>query len=382
MSSRRRFLAWLAASPALSAEPAPLDRALNVLDLEEAARQILPPAHFGYLATGTDDDATLRANREGYQKLYLRPRRLVDVSRTDPSVEVFGQKWPTPIGLAPVGNQKAFHALGEVAVARAARAKGVLPILSTATNTGIEDFIRELGRPSWYQLYTTDRWEVTERLVHRVEAAGVPVIAVTLDTKAGRRTETFERAKLLDKRECPVCHGTKPEDFFRRKPMFSGVDAVGLKTNTQAFDVKHLERLRKLVKVKLLVKGITIAEDARLCRELGLDGIVVSNHGGRAEESGRATIDGLPECLDAVGGALPVFLDGGIRRGTDVFKTLALGAKAVFIGRPYVWGLAGYGQPGVEKAIDLLKTEFDLVMRQCGTPTVAAITRAHVGTRG
>lgn len=351
------------------------------MDLEEAARRALPPAHYGYLATGTDDDATLRANRDGFQKLYLRPRRLVDVSETDTSVEVFGEKWLSPIGLAPVGNQKAFHALGETATARAAKAKNITAFLSTSATIGIEDFVREMGRPSWYQLYTSNRWEVTERLVRRVESAGVPVIAVTVDTQAGRRTETFERLKLQDKRECPVCHGTKPEDFFRRKPMYEGVDAVGLRTTSMAFDWKQLERLRKLVKVKLMVKGITIGEDARLCREVGLDGIVVSNHGARAEESGRATIEGLPECLDAIGGAMPVFLDGGIRRGTDVFKALALGAKAVFIGRPYVWGLAGYGQAGVEKAVDLLRAEFDLVMRQCGTPKVAAITRSHVGVR-
>jgi len=380
--ARRRFLAYLAASPLFAQEPiaGPLD-AINVMDFEAAARKSLPPAHFGYLATGVDDDATLRANREGFNRYYLRPRRLVDIRAVDLRTEIFGTTWESPIGLAPIGNQKAFHAQGEVLVARAAKAQRTLQILSTATTTSVEDIARELGRPPWYQLYSGSRWDVTESLVKRVEQAGCPVIALTVDTHAGRHTETLDRAKLLDKRECPVCHGTRPEDFYRRKPMYAGINVEGLKTTNPALTWNDIARLRKLLtSAKLLIKGIETREDAERCRQAGVDGLIVSNHGGRAEESGRGTIECLPEVIEAAAG-LPVFIDGGFRRGTDIFKALALGAKAVFIGRPYVWGLAAFGQPGVERTIDLLRAELELVMKQCGVTSLKQISPSAVGRR-
>jgi len=358
----------------------PLD-AINVMDFEAAARKALPPAHFGYLATGVDDDATLRANREGFNRYFLRPRRLVDIRTADLRTEIFGTTWESPIGLAPIGNQKAFHAQGEVLVARAAKAQRTLQILSTATNSSVEEIARELGRPPWYQLYSGSRWDVTESLVKRVEQAGCPVIALTVDTHAGRHTETLDRAKLLDKRECPVCHGTRPEDFYRRKPMYAGLNVEGLKTTNPALTWNDIARLRKfLTSAKLLIKGIETREDAERCREAGVDGLIVSNHGGRAEESGRGTIECLPEVIEGAAG-LPVFIDGGFRRGTDIFKALALGAKAVFIGRPYVWGLSAFGQPGVERVIDLLRAELELVMKQCGVTTVKQIAPTFVGRR-
>jgi isopentenyl diphosphate isomerase/L-lactate dehydrogenase-like FMN-dependent dehydrogenase len=381
MHSRAQFLRYLAASPLLAADPeitAP-DQALNLRDFEAPARKALPPAHWGYLATGVDDDATLRANEDGFRKLYLRPRRLVNVETADLSRNVFGHSWTQPFGLAPVGNQMAFHVDGEKAMARAARAQRTAAFLSTAANTGVEDIARELGAPPWYQLYTTNRWPVTERLVKRVEDAGCPVIAVTVDTQAGRRTETFERWRTLDKRDCTVCHGPNRGDFFRRKAMFTGIDTQGLTTTSRAFDWKQIDQLRKLTTRKLLVKGIGTAEDAALCVEHGLDGLIVSNHGGRAEESGRGTIDCLPEVIQAVNGRIPVFLDGGIRRGTDVLKALALGAHAVFIGRPYIWGLAAFGQAGVERVITLLRAELELAMKQNGVTSLDQITSRLVG---
>jgi 4-hydroxymandelate oxidase len=382
---RRRFLEFLAGSPLALAQSAGdgviagPDAAINVMDFEPAARKVLPPAHWGYLQTGVDDDATLKANREGYQRYYLRPRRLVDISKSDMSVTLFGVKWETPIGLCPIGNQMAFHPQAEVPVARAARKMRTLQILSTASNTAVEDVAKELGRPPWYQLYPTNRIAFTETLVKRVDAAGCPVLAWTVDTIAGRHTETFERLKLIDKRDCKTCHGDSPDEFYRRKPMFTGAARAGLKTQNPSLTWTHLERMRKWTSMKLLVKGIETGEDARLCVESGADGIIVSNHGARAEESGRGTIDCLPEVVEAVGGKVPVFLDGGIRRGTDIFKALALGAKAVFVGRPYIWGLAAFGQPGVERVIDILRVEFELVMKQCGVTSVEGISRKHIG---
>ncbi len=380
--NRRRFLAFLAGSPLLSGQQNAISsaaEAINIMDFEEAARKALPPAHFGYLATGVDDDVTLRANREGYNRIYLRPRRLVDITKADMRTELFGTVWDSPIGLAPVGNQKAFQADGELSVARAAKQKRTLQVLSTATNTSVEDVASELGRAPWYQLYPTSKWEVTERLVRRVEAAGCPVMALTIDTQAGRHTETLERAKLLDKRVCATCHGTRPEDFFIRKPMFAGINVDGLKTANATLSWEHVQRLKKMTSMKLLIKGIETHEDARLCYENGVDGLIVSNHGGRAEESGRGTIDCLPEIVDAVGARIPVLIDGGIRRGTDVFKALALGARAVFIGRPYIWGLAAFGQTGVERVIDILRVELELTMKQCGARWIREIGKSSVG---
>ena len=283
-SSRRRFLQFLAASPLWGAEEyviADAKEAINLLDFEAAARKALPPAHFGYLATGVEDDATLRANRAGFSRIQLRQRRLIDITRVDTGIELFGARHDLPVLLAPIGNQKAFHPEGEVPVARAARAKRFMQILSTATNTGVEQIASELGQPPWYQLYTTQRWPATERIVRRVEAAGSPVLAVTVDTQAGRITETFERSKRLDSRACVACHSKEPGAFYRRKPMYDGIDAVGLSTVDPAMTWEHVRRLKAMTKMKLLIKGIETREDAQLCVEHGVDGVIVSNHGGR-----------------------------------------------------------------------------------------------------
>jgi 4-hydroxymandelate oxidase len=382
--SRRRFLSFLAGSPLLlgqEAQNAIADpsQAINVMDFEEAARKALPPAHFGYMATGVDDDLTLKANREGFRRIHLRPRRLVDIRKADLRTQLFGATWDTPIVLAPVGNQKAFHNEGELPVARAAREKRMLQILSTATNSSVEEVSEIAGQPVWYQLYPTSRWEFTERIVRRAQAAGCPVLVLTVDTIAGRRTETFERSKRLDSRNCAACHGAKREDFYRRKPMFDGIDMAGTGINNPALTWEHIKRLKQLTSMKLLIKGIETREDAQVCIESGADGIIVSNHGGRAGESGRGAIDCLPEVVEAAAGRVPVLIDGGFRRGTDIFKALALGASAVGIGRPYIWGLAAFGQAGVERVLDLLRLELELVMKQCGTRSIAEISKASVG---
>jgi 4-hydroxymandelate oxidase len=200
-----------------------------------------------------------------------------------------------------------------------------------------------------------------------------------VDTQAGRRTETFERMRKLDSRDCKACHGTTRTEFYRRKAMFKGIDAADLSSSNTALSWKHIEALRKLTPGKLLIKGIETSEDTRVCLESGVDGILVSNHGGRAEESGRGTIDCLPEVVDAAGARVPVLIDGGFRRGSDVFKALALGARAVYIGRPYVWGLAAFGQTGVERVIQMLRSELELIMKQCGARSISEITPKHVG---
>jgi len=355
------------------------DQALNVFDFEAAAKQTLPPAHWGYMATGVDDDATLHANRTALSRLQIRPRRLIDVTRIDTTTEIFGVKWKTPIIISPVGSQRAFHPQGEIATAKAAASRGHLQLLSTVTTTSVEDVTAARGAPVWYQLYPTTKWEITSSMVKRAEAAGSPVLVLTVDLPAGRNTETLERFMLVDSRTCTDCHQPGLKGRLKRRPMFDGQDLTGLKdyyAPTLTWD--FVKRLKDSMKMKLVLKGIVTREDAALCVENGVDGIIVSNHGGRAEESGRSTIECLPEVVEAVGGRIPVLIDGGFRRGTDIFKALALGAKAVCVGRPYIWGLSAFGQPGVEKVLDILRIEFELIMKQAGVTSLDQIKRTYV----
>ena len=394
--SRRDFLRFLAASPLLASSPAVLQAlsqaslndvigspadALSVLDFEAAARKALPPAHWGYMTTGVDDDATLRANREGFAHYQIRPRRLVDVRKVDTTTELFGSTWGTPIVLAPVGGHKMFNPEGEIAVARAAKAKGHLQILSTVTTSSVEDVIAARGGPIWYQLYPTSSWDVRLKVVKRAEAAGCPVLVLTVDLSGGRNLETADRFKKLDTRRCESCHEPGPTAVYKRRPMFDGIDMKGVGVNDAALTWDDVKRLKDSMKMKLVVKGIETHEDAELCVKYGVDGIIVSNHGGRATETGRATIDILPEVVEAVGSRMPVLVDGGFRRGTDIFKALALGARAVAVGRPYIWGLSAFGQPGVEAVLDILRRELELIMRQSGVRSIREIGAAYVTSR-
>src|SRR6185295_17804721 len=292
------------------------------MDFEAAARLAVPPAHFGYLSTGVDDEATLHANREGFNRVQLRPRRPVDVTQASLRTEVFGTTLENPILIAPAASQRAFHPDGELGTARAARAKRNQMILSTASTCTVEEVTEAAGRPIWYQLYATSRWEVSQKLVRRAEAAGCPVLVLTVDLPVGRNTETLERLRRMDSRKCSLCHAAEPLAYFRRKPMFEGIDMTGITVNNPSMTWDFVRRLKEMTRMKLVVKGIVTREDAQLCREYGVDGIIVSNHGGRAEESARSTIDCLPEVLDGAGSKISVLIDGGFRRGTDVFKAL------------------------------------------------------------
>lgn len=355
------------------------EQALDLMDFEAVARKVLPPAHFGYLATGVDDDATVRANREGFSHLEIRARRLVDVSKIDTSVRLLGNTWTSPIVLSPVSAQKAFHHDGELATAKAARAKEHLMILSTAATTSVEDVIAARGAPVWQQLYTTDVWDVTRAMVKRAEAAGCPVLALTVDLQPRSNRETLERAKRVDKRECKMCHEPGFTGYLHQFPMFDHLDLSqihDLHKENMTWD--FVKRLRDATTMKLFIKGIVTREDAQLAVEHGVDGIIVSNHGGRGEDTLRSTIECLPEVVDACGGKIPVLIDGGFRRGTDVFKALALGASSICIGRPYNWGLAAFGQPGVEAVLAILRRELDGIMRQVGTTSVDKVTRAYI----
>jgi isopentenyl diphosphate isomerase/L-lactate dehydrogenase-like FMN-dependent dehydrogenase len=358
------------------------DQALDVFDFERVARAKLPPAHFGYLATGVDGDATLHANTAGFANYSLRVRRLVDIRNIDMSVKLFGTTSDSPIFLDPVGSQRAFHPDGELAVARAARSRKHLQILSTVTSTSVEDVTSARGAPIWYQLYPTDQWSVTQALVSRAKAAECPVLALTVDLQGGTNRVTLGHAIRRDTRDCTACHMSRPPRFFEdlpRKPMFRGLD-ISAVTDLTPIDMNwdFIKRLRDIWPRKLVVKGIVTRKDGELAVDHGLDGLVVSNHGGRGEDSGRASIDSLQEVVAGVGGRMPILVDGGFRRGSDIFKALALGATAVGIGRPYIWGLASFGQEGVEKVLDILRSELLFVMRQAGTRSIAEINPSYV----
>jgi len=408
-TSRRRFMQFLAGSPLFAAatgsalaqtllpgsrlpDPlmwAPLDagklikdpkQAINVFDFEPVMRQNVPPAHFGYMASGIDDEVTLRANRQDFLKFQLRPRRLVDVSKVDMSADILGVKYSSPIIVAPVGGQRSFHAEGEIATAKGAKAGNHLMILSTATTSSVEDVTAARGAPVWYQLYATNKWEVAKAFVTRAEKAGCPVVAVTVDRSGGRNQETLFRLQRTDTRDCSGCHDRSSlQANLKRRSMYQGVDVAGL-TNTQSSNMTwdFLKRLRDTTRMKIVLKGILAHEDARLAVERGMDGIIVSNHGARSEDSGRSTIDALPEILEAVGGRMPVLVDSGFRRGTDIVKALAMGAQAVCVGRPYIWGLGAFGQPGVERVLELLRIELHAIMQQVGAPSLKHLTPAMV----
>lgn len=388
------FRGWLEAFQQSDGVISSPEEALDVFDFEPAARKALPPAHFGYLATGVDDDGTLRANREGYSRMQIRPRRLVDVEKIDMSARLFGTTWSSPLVICPIGSEKAFHSEGVVAVARAARAKDHLQILSSVTTSSVEDVIAARGGPVWQQLYPTNVWEVSRAIVKRAEAAGCPAIALTVDLQEGSNRETLFRAQRVDKRACSACHSSSYTGFARgkpgvnsggfaqwaaRKPLFDGLDiskVTAIAPDNMNWD--FLKRLRDTVTVKLVLKGIVTREDAQLAVEHGVDGLIVSNHGGRAEETLRPTIESLPEVLEGAAGKIPVIVDGGVRRGTDIFKALALGATAVGVGRPPMWGLAAFGQAGVEAVLEILRRELRTIMRQAGTTSIDKITKAYV----
>jgi len=387
LASRRAFLRFLTSSPALYAAgpvlgqslsdlyaPQLISRAsdaINVFDFHEVARQALMPGHYTYMALGTDDGGTVRANREGFEKFQLRMRRLTDVRNVDTSIELFGERNPLPILIAPCGAQKAFHPEGELAVARAAKTRDVEQILATVSSNSVEEVNAARGRPVWFQLYPSLEWQPTRKRVKRAEADGCPVLVLTVDLPASNR-EALARHRRPSNPDCIACHESEAS-VLQRLPMLEGVAP-----SLSFMDWDFVDRLKDSTSMKLLLKGIVTAEDASLAMEHGVDGVIVSNHGGRAEDSGRSTIESLSEVVNAVDGRMPVIVDSGFRRGTDIFKALALGADAIAIGRPYLWGLVSFGQEGVETVLDLLKRELEIVMMQAGATDIGQISRSSV----
>jgi len=348
--------------------------ALDVFDFEAVAKEKLSIAHYGYLRTGVEDNATLRANHDEIKKIKIRVRRLMDVSKINMTTKLFGKKWETPIVLAPVSSLRAFHSDGEIGTARAAKNKNHLMILSNYASTSIEEVADARRAPVWFQLYPADKWDVTMAMLIRAEAAKSPVVVVTVNSQKGSNRETIKRSKQIDDSLCFQCHH---EALICKtgKPIRDEFDYEGI---APKFTWDYIRKLKNATSMKVVLKGIVTLEDARLSVENGVDGVIVSNHGGREEESRRATIDCLPEVVEGVDEKIPVLIDGGFRRGTDIFKALAMGATAVCIGRPYAWGLAAFGQEGVESTLDILRAELTNIMKQAGTPSINKINKNFI----
>lgn len=400
--ARRRFLKFLASSPLLGLTSAgrllaeeSLDtirlpeylikspsEALDVFDFHTAAKHVLPPAHYGYLATGADGNETLSANRRAFEDVYLRPMRMVDTSDISLETTLLEERLKSPIVLAPVGSQRAFHSDAELATARAARSQGHLQILSNVASNPIEAVIAERGEPVWFQLYPTNKWSTAQRMIERAERAGARVIVLTVDLNSGSNRVLLGQHIRTDDRDCSSCHGAGGvEDFLRMNPMYEGSSVTYDDFDTSDMTWDYLDRIRRVTSMDIVVKGVVTREDAVGAVEAGAKAVYVSNHGGRAEASGWGTLESLPEVVEAVAGRVPVMIDSGFRRGTDIFKAMAIGADAVSIGRAYIWGLAAFGQPGVEKVMEMLKAELTMVMRQVGARTIGEIGPQHIGIR-
>ncbi|KAK7359470.1 hypothetical protein VNO77_01430 [Canavalia gladiata] len=352
----------------------------NVTEFEAIAKEKLPKMVYDYYASGAEDEWTLKENRNAFSRILFRPRILVDVSKIDLTTTVLGYKISMPIMIAPTAMQKMAHPEGELATARAASAAGTIMTLSSWGTSSVEEVASTGPSIRFFQLYVLKDRNVVAQLVKRAERAGFKAIALTVDTP------------ILGRREADIKNRfTLPQHLTLKN--FEGLDLGKLdKTDDsglasyvaaqidRTLNWKDVKWLQTITSLPILVKGVLTAEDARLAVEAGAAGIIVSNHGARQLDYVPATILALEEVVKAAQGRVPVFLDGGVRRGTDVFKALALGASSVFIGRPVVFALAADGEAGVRKVLEMLHDEFELTMALSGCRSLKEITRDHVVT--
>lgn len=349
--------------------------AIRLFDFEELARQRLPQMVYDYIAGGAGDEITLRRNRECFEAIRLKPRVLVDVSRLDTSLELFGQRLAFPILLAPTAYHKLVHPEGELATACGAAAAGATLVVSSFATTSLEDIARSATGALWFQLYIPADRSLTRDLIQRAEAAGCKALVVTVDTPVlGQREREMRGNFHLP----PGMERVNLKGLGQRETELGHFELGGIYTPLldASLTWKAIDWICSLAKTPVVLKGILSAEDAKLAAEHGAAGVIVSNHGARNLDTTPAAIEALPRVAEAVEGRIPVLMDGGIRRGTDVVKALGLGARAVLIGRPYLWGLAVDGASGVERVLKILFTELKAAMALCGRPTLASIDRS------
>lgn len=356
---------------------------VNLLEIEALARPNLSPAAADYFAGGADDEVTLRANRDTWERLWLRPRYLVDVSRLDLTTTAMGIGLPFPVIIAPTGFQQLAHPEGERAMARAAAAIGTVMTLSTFSTVALEEVQAAAPGPKWFQLYVHRDRGLTRNLVERAEAAGFRALMLTVDVPMiGRRERDIRNGFALPPEMRVANFQFAESEALHRPGEDSGLANFVRGLREPAFSWPDVDWLASLTRLPLMLKGVLRGDDARRSLDHGVTGIVVSNHGGRQLDGAVPGIVALPEVVEAVAGQAEVFVDGGVRRGTDVVKALALGARAVLVGRPAVWGLAWKGADGVEAALRMLRAETEIAMGLVGAPTVGAVTRDLVVTAG
>lgn len=350
----------------------------SIADYEPLARARMTEQAWAYLSGGAADEITLRENRAGYERLWLRSRVLQDMGGGDTRCELFGQIFDFPILLAPVAFQTMFHPAGERETTLAASAMRAGMVVSVQAGLSLEDIAREATAPLWFQLYIQHDREFTLEIVRRAEAAGYQALVVTADAPVSGIRNREQRAgfSLPPGVEAVNLRG------MARPPMYVGAPGepvvLGGPLLAAAPTWKDLDWLQSMTKLPVLIKGVMTAEDARRAAGMGLNGVIVSNHGGRVLDSQPATIDVLPEIAEAIAGRVPLLVDGGIRRGSDVFKAIAYGARAVLIGRPYAYGLATAGAIGVSHVLHILRAELEVTMALMGCRNLDAITAAAI----
>ena len=381
---RRQFIKWVSLSSLSLALPLPftscnfennikvdspidLSNIKNVFDFEELSRKIMGEDALLYLNGGADDLKTVKLNSEAYHEIQIRARRLIDVTNISTNVKLFGQTLENPIILSPVGFQKFFHPDGEIASAKASVKKKHQMIVSSVSNYSVNEIADQSQANLWFQLYPTVDRKVTKKLLERAEKAGCKVCVLTVDSPVlgNRERSGTTLTKLMEAKVLKMGN-------------YEGILPEGTTFDDAGMTWEIIEWLRANCDMKIVLKGIVTKEDAALSIKHNVDGIIVSNHGGRQLESLRSTIDCLPEIVEEINGKIPILIDGGIRRGTDIFKALALGATAVCIGRPFCWGLGALGQQGVEKVLDILKAELIRDMQLAGTASIEKISRNHI----
>jgi isopentenyl diphosphate isomerase/L-lactate dehydrogenase-like FMN-dependent dehydrogenase len=374
----RQFAAMVASSPLWADDPM-LD-AVSVMHMAEFAKKKLDPVAWDYLELGGEDEVSLRDNLAGFHRIVLRPRALVDVHKIDLSIDLFGQKLAFPILLDPAGGKNCFYPDGENVVAKGAAAAKALQI----TNGGIDKLVESGKGPVWFQVTTGAQLRNTQTMktwTKGLEDKGCSGICFTTDIMYVSHRDRNIRNKF-ERMWCET--GLPQRDAQGKLPVSSNPERVGVYPTrpnpTPTWET--FRELKSLTKLPVILKGILTEEDAKRAVEFGASGVIVSNHGARQLDHVGGTIEALPEVVRGANGKIPVLLDGGIRRGTDILKALALGAKAVCVARPYLYGLAAFGQPGVERVIELLRTELALDMGLAGVPNLAAIDRSLVRIRG
>ena len=365
-------------SPAIPNGASPPDRRnqepVNVADFQELARARLPQATYDYITTGSTDEVTLRENVAAFQRIRILPPLLTGLAEVNTATTLLTQEIAMPILLAPVAGQSLYHRQGALAAARAAAAARTILGVSSSAGSSVEEIAAASQGAKWFQLYVPQDRLVARKLLERAERAGYKAIIVTVDL--GERKDADRRNRFALPQNVLLKHLRDMGFVVTDRMTYAELLAFNDQAWDPALSWEFFDWLRTVTRLPLIIKGVLRADDAKKAVSLGLDGIIVSNHGGRRLDGVPASIEQLPQVVEAVNGQAEVYLDSGIRRGTDVFKALALGAKAVLIGRPYAWALAADGEAGVKKVLELLREELESAMLATGCATIGDINRS------